>query len=347
MGPATGQAGTGRSAAAPAASSSRALTTTAEQDDFDYQPEKPRRGGLKAAVIALLLIGVVGGGGWFFMQYKASLLALLGSGSTAKDGVPVVKAERDPVKAKTPTVKTAATAPVGAQGDPSLVAAPTQPPPDTAALDAALQRRPLWVFMKSTFPDWYAERVKEAAVMVAASRPTREVTKHLIEALVDYRRKNADLALKASTGRHKAIANAFLENLQSLSARGPDVCYGFISQGETSSVIVDLMATPESSPSVEKHAISIFEAVAEGKTQPVGHDRPRKEDYDVLASQLGKLGWSQADLQMFADPKSLSAATPTRVCQMVRDWFKAHVEITDTAVQERLLFETLRPVIGG
>jgi hypothetical protein len=32
---------------------------------------------------------------------------------------------------------------------------------------------------------------------------------------------------------------------------------------------------------------------------------------------------------------------------MLQDWFSAHLAITDPAVQERLLFETLKPVVSG
>lgn len=349
----SGDPGARRGTSAEAATSSSRAMVPARQDDFEYRPEKPRRSVGKFAALALLLVAVIAGGGWFAMQNKQAILDLLNSGKSADGSVPVVKAERDgtlvaPAKVRPSTPPAAASPPVQAvANDPSMVAAAPQPQPDTAAVDAKLQQRRLWAFMKSQFPDWYNARIKEAAVMVAAARPELEVNKHLIEALVSYRRKNADLALKASTAKHRAIAGAFLDNLQHLSSRGPDICYAFISQGETSSVIVDLMNGADASNTLERQAVTIFEAVAEGGSTPVTHERPKKEDYDVLAGQLGKLGWSQADLQMFADPKALSAATPARVCQMVRDWFKAHVDITDASVQERLLFETLRPVVGG
>lgn len=350
-GPATGgtasggtASASGRAAAAPQ-SNSRALAPAGDDVDFDYRPQKPPNR-IKTVIVALLILALLGAGGWVAFANRAVLSQWLGSAAKPAD-VPVVKANPEKAKAALATPPKPAPAAQQPAGDPSLVAPPAQPQPDTAALDVTLQKRPLWVFMKTRFPEWYGERLKEAAVMVAAARPQRDVTKHLVDALVEHRRKSADLALKASTPRHKAIATAFLDNLQSLSVRGPEVCYAFISQGETSSVIVDLMATGDSAPALEKQAIAIFEAVAEGRSQPVAHERPKKEDYDALASQLGKLGWSQADLQMFADPKALSAATPARVCQMVRDWFKAHVDITDAAVQERLLYETLRPVVGG
>lgn len=56
---------------------------------------------------------------------------------------------------------------------------------------------------------------------------------------------------------------------------------------------------------------------------------------------------SQADLQLFADPKSLARSPPERVCSMVQDWFAAHLAVKDAATQERLLVETLRPVVAG
>ncbi len=61
----------------------------------------------------------------------------------------------------------------------------------------------------------------------------------------------------------------------------------------------------------------------------------------MLASELTRLGWTQQDMQLFADPKALARAPRDRVCKMLQDWFSAHLAITDPAVQERLLFETL------
>ena len=38
---------------------------------------------------------------------------------------------------------------------------------------------------------------------------------------------------------------------------------------------------------------------------------------------------------------------PEQVCKMVLDWFVAHLAVKDKAVQDRLLFETLKPVVTG
>ena len=69
--------------------------------------------------------------------------------------------------------------------------------------------------------------------------------------------------------------------------------------------------------------------------------------YVVLAGELGRLGWTQADMQLFANPKALAQAPRSRVCSMLKDWFTAHLAIQDPSTQERLLFETLKPVISG
>jgi hypothetical protein len=93
--------------------------------------------------------------------------------------------------------------------------------------------------------------------------------------------------------------------------------------------------------------IAIVGAIVEGKKQPAEHAAPVKTDYDVLAGELGRLGWTQADMQLFANPKALAQAPRSRVCNMLKDWFTAHLAIQDPSTQERLLFETLKPVISG
>ena len=63
--------------------------------------------------------------------------------------------------------------------------------------------------------------------------------------------------------------------------------------------------------------------------------------------ELAKLGWKQNDLKVFSDHQALSHEPPERVCQMVQDWFAAHLAVADKAAQERLLVETLKPVVSG
>jgi hypothetical protein len=92
---------------------------------------------------------------------------------------------------------------------------------------------------------------------------------------------------------------------------------------------------------------AIFEAISEGAKSPVKHDSAVKSDYDVLIKELGKLGWKEEDLQVFSNPKLLAKREPEQVCQMVQDWFVAHLAVQDKSVRDRLLFETLKPVVSG
>ncbi len=214
------------------------------------------------------------------------------------------------------------------------------------ALDAQFQRTPMWTVVKREFPDWYSEQLKEAGKLSAENQPQLAITKHLAQALVELRRKHADEALAASTEKLKLVANAFLDNLKSLSERGIGACYGFISQGETAPAVLELMQSPDGA-AVQAQVTAIFEAIAEGRKTPKSHQRALKTDYEVLVQQLTKLGWKENDLKTFSNPTALSREPPARVCQMVQDWFLAHLSVQDKAAQERLLVETLKPVVSG
>jgi uncharacterized protein DUF4339 len=215
------------------------------------------------------------------------------------------------------------------------------------AIDANLQRTMLWNVVKREFPDWYGERLRETAKLSTDNKPEDAIAKHLVEALVALRRKNADHALAASTPKLKAIASAFLENLKKLNAHSTSACYSFISQLEAAPTVVEMLQQPDVGSPFEAQVAAVFEAIADGRKAPTQHVAPKKTDYDALADQLTKLGWSQADLQLFADPRALARTSPERVCKMVQDWFSAHIAITDLEAQERLLVETLKPVVAG
>ena len=215
------------------------------------------------------------------------------------------------------------------------------------ALDAKFQQTPMWTVVKREFPDWYGEQLQEAAKLSAQNQPEMAITKHLAEALVALRRQHAKEALSASTDKLKDVANAFLDNLKSLGERSVGACYGFISQGETAPVVLELLQSPDQGAAVQAQVAAIFEAIADGRKTPTTHDRAHKDDYEVLVQQLTKLGWKESDLKTFSNPSALSHEPPGRVCQMVQDWFVAHLSVEDKATQERLLVETLKPVVSG
>lgn len=302
------------------------------------EPEQRRRGGgVRRAFLLLILLGIVGGGGWYGYKHKDLVIALVRSFTTASaKSVPVVVAPEG--AAKTPGGETQSAA---------FAAAAVAPATTSASIGPEFLKRPLWTTVKQEFPEWYDARVAEATHLSAEGKPDDEIIRHLVQGLVTLRRENSQAALAASTAKHRELATAFLNNLKQLAGESSDGCYDFISKGETSPFIVSRMGDADKSANIDTQVITILSAISEGKKTPVTHASPMKADYDVLASELTRLGWTQADMQLFADPKALARAPRDRICKMLQDWFSAHLAISDPAVQERLLFETLKPVISG
>jgi hypothetical protein len=215
------------------------------------------------------------------------------------------------------------------------------------AVDTNFQKTALWQLLKREFPDWYAEQVKAAAQLRAEQKDDTAIAQKLAEALVALRRKHVTEALAASPQRLRLVASTFLDNLGRLAAYNINSCYGFISQGETSPAIVELMRAGDYSSHLQAQVVAVFEAIAEGRRSPQQHPAPRREDYDALFTQLSGRGWGPGDLQLFSDARALSKASPQKVCQMVQDWFAAQLAVKDDGSQVRLLVEALKPVVAG
>lgn len=290
------------------------------QDD-SQSDGRGRKGLGRMAAIAAAALLVVGGGGWLTYVNREVVKSVVssfvagGSGSARNvdSSIPAFVAE-------------------GATAD---------------AIDARFQKTPLWSVVKRGFPDWYGEQLLATTKLKADKKPDAAITRHLLEALVALRRKHANDALAASTPKLVSIASAFLGNLKKISAHNTATCYSFISQGEASPAIIDLLQQPGAETGLQAQVTAVFEAITDGRKSPVKHASPEKADYDALAEQLTKIGWSQADLQLFADPRALARTSHERVCKMVQDWFGAHIAVKDSGAQERLLIETLRPVVAG
>ena len=252
-------------------------------------------------------------------------------------------------------------APAPAAEAPSAPSAPTQvatidPQPPAAApstgvdgspLDQRLQKVAVWSLIKKEYPDWYATQIGDANKLAAENKSDNEVAALLAQGLVNLRRQNAEKALAASSDRLQAIAQAFLDQLKSLRAQSVSACFGFISKGEMSPAVVQMMERPETATALNAQAGAIFQAISEGTKNPVKHDSAVKSDYDILIKELSKLGWKEEDLQVFSNPKLLAKREPEQVCKMVQEWFVAHLAVQDKAVRDRLLFKTLKPVVSG
>jgi GYF domain 2 len=361
--------------------------TSAHTSDFDNGnggEDKARGGAGRRLATAAAVITLIGGGAFAFATYREPIMQLVtGSSGTP----PVVKAEAPVVAAPPAEQKPVETAAVTATPPPAAPEAPAakpadtpptvdaaaSPPPGPAAttqtaaltppeppappagppnidgsqIDARLQKIPVWALIKKDYPDWYVGHIAAAEKLVTDKRSESDVAMHLAQGLVTLRRQNSEKALAASPEKLRRVATAFLENLKALQKESVSSCYGFISKGETSPAIVQLMQAPETATTFNANISAIFEAIEEGSKSPAKHAAAIKGDYDVLIKELGKIGWKEEDLQVFSDPKLLSKRPPEMVCKMVLDWFSAHLAVKDKGIQDRLLYETLKPVVSG
>lgn len=202
-----------------------------------------------------------------------------------------------------------------------------------------------WSYAKTVAPDWYGQQMTEAKRLVSEQKNHNEIMGYLVDQLIAFRRTHTNDALASSYGSLRQIADAFLDAVRAQPTTS--ACYDFISRGEKSPSVLDTLGKMQRTSPIQAQQKAILAAISEGMKTPVTRQPPTKADYNVLTAQLNTLGWTEKELKLFADPKALAAAPQADVCSMIQDWFKAHLAIKDQAVSERLLVETLRPVVGG
>jgi hypothetical protein len=289
-----------------------------EEEEFE-----PRGGGLKRVMLTLVVLGLLGAAGWFAFPHRATLIPML----------------------KTLPARVMALVPEVGKGQEGAALTGFTGSPDE--IDRRLQGTKLWRIIKREFPDWYAERLKEAAALAAQDKGDAAISQHLARSVVTLRRQQVNQALSAGYPQLKAVAATFYENLVQLRKQSIEACFAFISQGEASPVIVSLMRNPQNAAPLQAQLTAVFEAIADGRKTARVYPQPRKSDYDALAGDLAKRGWTQADMQLFSDERALSRAPPEKVCQLVHDWFAAQLDIKDPDIQLRLLVDSLKPVVAG
>jgi hypothetical protein len=314
----------GREPSAPrhAAQGKSAAPAPMEEQDYD---DRPSGGGLKKLLWTIVILALIGGAAWYGYENRAIVMNLVATLPSPGTGAPSTPDQRS---LEAPPFK-------GFTGN-------------SEAIDTALQETALWRVLKREFPDWYAARVKEAAGLAARNADDAAIGRQVAQALIALRRQQVSNALSASIPRLKAVATAFFENLVALRKHSDQACYEFIAQGEIAPTVYSLLQQPSPHTArLQTQMTAVFEAIADGRKSPRVYPGPRKTDYDMLAGELTKLGWSQADMQLFSDEKALSRASPQKVCQLVHDWFAAQLGLKDADMQLRLLVDSLKPVVAG
>lgn len=347
-------AGRGTTAAQPATGSPRTKPAPSSPRRAEGRPAErasrpaaPRTHGRSYVTLVVFMALMVVAGTAFALHQSGRLAALMadfGLSDVTQSG----KSQPGATSVSTtPRTTTGSTSPVGAPrvaADQSVLKATGS---SAQEVDTNFQKSPLWRLLKTEFPDWYADQIKETARLGSEQKDEKTIAKYLADAMVALRRKHVSDALSASPPRLRTVASTFLANLGRLAGHSIDACYSFISQGETNPAVVELMRSSEHAANLQGQVVAVFEAIAEGRKAPRAQSPPRREDYDALAAQLAHRGWSPVDLQLFSDARALSRATPQKVCQMVQDWFAAQLAVKDEDVQLRLLVEALKPVVAG
>jgi hypothetical protein len=272
-------------------------------------------------VLVLLLLAVFSGGAAFVYLYPERVSQLVASFTATTSGT---MATADTRSLEVPPL-------AGFKGG------------TAESIDTTMQGTALWRVVKREFPEWYKERVDEAAALAGANKDDAAIGKHMGGKLRELRRQLAGTGLQATQQRLKSVADAFFVNLVQLRAHSVEACHALIVGGESSPTIVALLQGSKYTAGLQAQLTAMFEAIGEGRKQARYHIRPSREDFHQLQDDLIKIGWTQEDFAVFNE---LRKAPPQKMCQLVHDFFKTQLEVKDPDVQTKLLISALGPVFA-
>lgn len=317
-------------------------------DEEFLEEEEGGRGGWLMVAAALFLFVLLGAGGLFAYNNQTEIAAFYKDimGTTQPGDVAVVRAPTAPTREAAPKNEP----PIASAPVPSTPVAAPSPTPAPAPAARSLPELPmlkskLWQYAQREMGNWTNERLAELAEQ---DQSMEEANAYLVASFVRFRRENANHAMLASSRSLEEVATAFVTSLKALTERGPNACYAFISNGETTPEIAPLYLEPSIGPTLEAQMLAIMKAIVDGKNAPTDKRKPpTSADFSKLSAELGKRGWSAADLKLFSDPGALSKAEPKVVCRLVTEWFSTQTALADQAARDQLIAASLRPVIGG
>jgi hypothetical protein len=217
----------------------------------------------------------------------------------------------------------------------------------TDAIDGTLQSTALWRVIKREFPDWYTERINEAVALAKEDKNDAVIGQYVARKLVELRRQQVTNGLSATLQTLKMVAAAYLDTLSRLRGHSAEACNGFIKQGEAEPLVVGFLQGGDHAAHLQALMTAVFEAIAEGRQLPRVHPQPNRAQYEMLAGELSKRGWTQEDFKMLSSRQAMAEAGPEKACQLVYDFFAAQLALPDQDAQMRLLVDSLRPVFAG
>jgi hypothetical protein len=311
---------------APAARQRDAFAAEARSYGDGFDDTEGRRGSRLGRIAAVVVVAAALAGAGALAFFNRARLAEFATALTASSGGAMTVADRKSLEV------------------PPLAGFRGGTP---ASIDAALQATALWSVIKREFPEWYEERVKEAAALARENKDDVAIGQHMAAKLREFRRQQVSNALSATQPRLKTVATAFLDNLSKLREHSPQACHGFINGGEANPAIVALLQGSEFTPGLQAQLTVMFEAIAEGRKQPRVYPRPNQQEFEQLAKDLFKMGWTQEDLVLFINARELAKAPPETQCRLVHDFFKAQLAFSDPDVRMKLIISSLGPVFGG
>jgi uncharacterized protein DUF4339 len=324
-GAARGHPGAGNVRPAQAADPAPPGRRSAVHED-DKTEDRPRRGGrIVAFLLLVIILSGAGGAGYFYRDQLTGVAASLMASLSASSGAMSIA---DRKSLETPPL-------VGFRAG------------ATEAIDAILQSTALWRVLKREFPDWYTQRLDEAAALARDNKDDAVIGQLVARRLVELRRQQVANGLSAKLPMLRTVAAAYHDTLTRLRKHSAEACSGFIKQGEAEPLIVALLQGSDHTAHLQALSTAVFEAIAEGRQLPRVHPRPSQAQYGMLANELTKRGWTQADFQLLTSKQGLTQAEPDKVCQLVQDFFGAQLSLPDAEVQMRLLIDSLRPVFAG
>jgi hypothetical protein len=280
-----------------------------------------RRGPVVALLLLVILLAGAGGAGYQYREQLAGFAAAL----TASSGAMSIA---DRKSLETPPL-------IGFRAG------------STEAIDATLQGTALWRVIKREFPDWYAQRLAEAAALAREGKDDAVIGQFVARKLVELRRQQVANGLSAKLPLLKTVASAYFETLDRLRAHSAEACSGFIRQGEAEPLIVAMLQGSEHTAHLQALATAMFEAIADGRQVPRVYPQPSQAQYAVLANALAQRGWTREDFALVASRQAMAQAPAAKVCQLVHDLFQTQLSLPDPEVRERLLVDSLRGVFAG
>jgi hypothetical protein len=213
-------------------------------------------------------------------------------------------------------------------------------------LGQKLDEEPIYQALKRADAEAYSRLRAEVAKRVTNGARSRDIETYTESYTAAFRRTHAEAAITASPNAIAALMRTLTDVFDYLHGRDDRLCGEYALRAFASERIRALAREAVFSTLLQRQAVTVFDAIAEGLRYPRAYEPLAEADIQLAVQGIERRGWSDQMRAALAEPNQLNQLPLDLVCRIQREWLATLGSLPEPA-RTRWYREVLGALLRG